>query len=449
MSTNKYKWLSLGLASIFVSGCAVGGKPNLNLGIADAFRKTKAHLLKKKLSYEAPIANTNFGYAHPVDTVAPTCQDCASTVSDVTILTESALPAPSDCGCNGDSSVYYPPVTEFYMPVAPTQELAEPTAQPSSSNLLPVTALPFEASDDSLELENPLPAPVEAPATLTAPAIDPTEEEGIIKTLDSASIDHDEVEETMDEINEDLEILPKKDETSILDTAAKPLEAKTLEANTLEAKTPTSAGQSVVEKRTKMLTLRARPVQSHQPFDTRTRQKKKVEMQQVTHKRHFREQNSLRPLHQNQKVGSNPLERTAEIPAPVKFKPLPVLSKESPTGKTSDANTGAPSLNSGPISETLEQSTKMQRLTSPVEVIEPETEKESVIKIARLPILKAESTSSAAIGSLRNFTNVRDHDPGFDKDYYSRKKAEAAAAKAAQVIEDTVSELSDDVSIER
>jgi len=198
----------------------------------------------------------------------------------------------------------------------------------------------------------------------------------------------------------------------ILDTAAKPLEAKTLEANTLEAntleaKTPTSAGQSVVEKRTKMLTLRARPVQSHQPFDTRTRQKKKVEMQQVTHKRHFREQNSLRPLHQNQKVGSKPLERTAEIPAPVKFKPLPVLSKESPTGKTSGTNTESSTLNSAPISETLEQSsTKMQRLTSPVEVIEPETEKESVIKIARLPILKAENTSSAAIGSLRNFTNV-------------------------------------------
>jgi len=128
------------------------------------------------------------------------------------------------------------------------QELAEPTAQPISSNLLPVTALPFEASDDSLELENPLPAPVEAPDTLTAPAIDPTEEEGLIETLDSASIDHDEVEEVVNEMDEDLDVIPKKDETSILDTAAKPLETKT----------PTSAGESVVEQRSKMLTLHAR-----------------------------------------------------------------------------------------------------------------------------------------------------------------------------------------------
>ena len=321
------------------------------------------------------------------------------------------------------------------MPVAPTQDLVEPTPQPTSDNLLPVTALPFEASDDSLELENPLP-PVEVPDTPAIPAVDvdpTTVEEGIIDTLDSASVDHDEAEEALDEID----MTPKKDETSILDTAAKPLETKT----------PTSAGESVVEQRSKMLTLHARPVQSHRDSSVQSEQKT-VEMQQVTHKRHFRQQNSLRPLHQDRNVGSKPLERTAEIPAPVKFKPLPVLSKESPTGKTSDANTGAPSLNSGPISETLEQSTKMQRLTSPVEVIESETEKESGIKIARLPLLKAESTSSAAIGSLRNFTNVRDLDPGFDKDYYSRKKAEAAA-KAAEVIEDTVSELSDDLSIER
>ena len=443
MSTNKYKWLTLSLASIFISGCAVGGKPHLNLGIADAFRKSKSCLFKKKLSYGAPAVNTSFGYAEPVNTVAAPCVNCAAAPSNVSVIHDQS--APCDCSCNGGVCA---PATEFQTPAAsPMQEVVEPTTEPVSSNSLPVTALPFEESDDSLELENPLPAPVEVPDTLTAPAIpavdlDPTEEEGIIETLDSASVAPDKAEEVLDEIDEDLNITPKKDETSILDTAAKPLETKTL-----EAKTPTSAGRSVVEQRSKMLTLHARPVQSHQASSVQSAQKK-VEMQQVTHKRHFREQNSLRPVRQNRNVGSKPLERTAEIPAPVKFKPLPVLSKESPTGKTSDANTGAPSLNSGPISETLEQSTKMQRLTSPVEVIESETEKESGIKIARLPLLKAESTSSAAIGSLRNFTNVRDLDPGFDKDYYSRKKAEAAA-KAAEVIEDTVSELSDDLSIER
>ena len=107
-------------------------------------------------------------------------------------------------------------------------------------------------------------------------------------------------------------------------------------------------------------------------------------------------------------------------------------------------------LNRGHGSEKLERSsTKMQRLPSQVQELESETEEGSVIKIARLPILKAESTSSAAIGSLRNFTNVRDLDPGFDKEYYSRKKAEAAAARAAQVIADKVSGASDDLLIER
>ena len=441
MSTNKYKWITLSLASIFISGCAAGSKPNLNLGIADAFRKSKSCLFKKKLSYEAPapVANTSFGYAHPV---ASTCQDCAATQSVVTVTPNQPFSsAPCDCSCNGGTCA---PVTEFHASDAPNQAVLEPVAE-TSDNLVPATALPFEASDDSLGLENPLPAPVEVPDTPAIPAVDinPTEEEGLIETLDSASIDHDDVEEPLKEMDEDLDIIPKKDETSILDTAAKPLEAKPL-----EAKTPTSAGESVVEQRSKMLTLYARPVQSHQDSSVQSEQKN-VEMRQVTHKRHFREQNSLRTLHQDRNVGSKPLERTAEIPAPVKFKPLPVLSKESPTGKTSDANTGTSSLNSGPISETLEQSsTEMQRLTRPEQELESETEKESPIKIARLPILKAESTSSAAIGSLRNFTNVRDLDPGFDKDYYSRKKAEAAA-KAAEVIEDTVSELSDDLSIER
>ena len=292
MSTNKYKWLSLSLASIFISGCAVGGKPNLNLGIADAFRKSKSCLFKKKLSYgaPAPVANTNFGYAHPV---APTCQDCAATQSVVTVTPDQSVSsAPCDCSCNGGTCA---PVTEFYMPVAPTQDLVEPTPQPTSDNLLPVTALPFEASDDSLELENPLP-PVEVPDTPAIPAVDvdpTTVEEGIIDTLDSASVDHDEAEEALDEID----MTPKKDETSILDTAAKPLETKT----------PTSAGESVVEQRSKMLTLHARPVQSHRDSSVQSEQKT-VEMQQVTHKRHFRQQNSLRPLHQDRNVGSKPLE---------------------------------------------------------------------------------------------------------------------------------------------
>lgn len=272
-----------------------------------------------------------------------------------------------------------------------------------------------------------MPAPVTVPSDSVSPPtdIDPTEEEGIIETLDdSASIDLDDLQEEVEQevIEEEFTITPKKDENSILDTAVK----------VLQPQAPTSAGESVVEQRSKMLTLTARPVQSHHSSHSQL-QRNKVEMQQVTHKRHFRQQNALRPLHRER------YEHTAEAPGPVKFKQLPTISKESPTGKTSDVNTGAPALNRSSSSEVMERSSpKMQRLPSSVEKLESETEKDSVIKIARLPILRAESTSSAAIGSLRNFTNVRDLDPGFDKGYYSRKKTEDAGLKAVEVLSDDV-----------
>ncbi len=301
---------------------------------------------------------------------------------------------------------------------------------------LPTAVLPAEESQGKLELENPLPAAIEAPNIQASPSlnIDSTEEEGVIETLDSASVDPEEVDE-------ELIVTPNTDEASILDTAEASPETSP------EPETPTSAGSSVVERPSKMLTLTARPVQTHHASATQT-VKNKAEMQQVTHKRHFRRQNSLRPLHQ--KFGSQLPAHTAEAPGPIKFKPLPAMSKEWPTTKTSETNTGAPTLNRSPSSETSEQSSsKIQRLPSPVQKLDSETEKESVIKIARLPILRAESTSSAAIGSLRNFTNVRDLDPGFDKGYYSRKNAEAAVLRAAQVIKDDVSSASDDLLIER
>jgi len=117
------------------------------------------------------------------------------------------------------------------------------------------------------------------------------------------------------------------------------------------------------------------------------------------------------------------------------------MPHEASQRKTSDANTGAPPLNQSSNLKALDQSTfKVQRLPSPPKKIESETDEGSVIKTARLPILKAESTSSAAIGSLRTFTNVRDLDPGFDKGYYARKKAETASLKGVQVIADEASE---------
>jgi hypothetical protein len=413
MSTNKYKWFTLGLTGIVISGCSVGNKPNLNLGIADAFRKSRNCLLKKKMSYRAPSAGSNFGYAPSV----------ASNVN----VTDSAVDAISSesfgCGCGCDNAVSEP-ISEFYMPIA--QEVVDAPLEQNSGESTP-SMLPIEAAQDNFELENPLPADIGSPNTPSL-NLEPAEEEGIIETLDSAAID-------LEDKAEDFKDTPKKVETSILDTALKPLKPKT----------PTSAGESVVEQRSKMLTLTARPAQSHQSAESLGRQSNKVEMQQVTHKRHFREQNALRPLHQ--RFRGEPIEHTAEAPGPLKFKPLPVMPKEAVKTENKDNNTGAPSLNQS-SSKVQNHSYKMRPLPSPTQKLEPATQKDS-LKTARLPILKAESTSSAAISSLRNFTNVRDLDPGFDKGYYPDKEAEVAALKAVQVISDNAIDSNDDLTIER
>ena len=264
MSTRKYSWLALGLASIVVSGCAVGNKPHFNLGIADAFQKSKCCLWKKKLGYNAPAISSKFGYANPVNSaplhsaaVAMPSTFHAPTLSEVTVLPAQPTVITSPIGtsnggcsscCNSCASD-----TEFYMP---TETVSLPTSA-EAVNPVPVTSLPFEGTTDSPQLENPLPAAIEAPSNPITPPSD--EEEGLIETLDSASIDVEEVDET-------LEVIPEKDESSILETAAK----------ALKAKTPTSAGESVVDERSKMVILTARPVQSHQRSQIATVQRKQV-----------------------------------------------------------------------------------------------------------------------------------------------------------------------------
>ena len=452
MSTKKFKWLTLGLASIVVSGCAVGSKPHLNLGIADALRKSKSCLFKKKLSYQTPASNARFGYANPVasnsvmlpsTTSRPIANSQSITTSQSPIYHQSAenlSVLSSDCNCATNSNVAVPS-SEFYMPPRPATETPASTPSMSEGNAgsfdsVPSLELPYETSVDSLQLQNPLPPAVDVPTTQTSPSVEINEsasdvEEGIIDTLDSASLDIGELKETP-------VATPKKDEASILETAAK----------ALEAKTPTSAGQSVVERRSKILTLTARPAQSHQLFDAQTARKTQADMQQVTHKRHFRQQNSLRPLHTQ--FRGTAIEHTAEVPSVIKFKPLPVLSKESPAEQPSGVNTGAPALKQKSLPKVLKNSsTGIQHLPAPVPSPKSIEGQGSISKIGRLPILKAETASSAAIGSLRNFTNVRDLEPASDKSYYARTNAETATIKATAVTTISVSGSDDELAIQR
>ncbi len=426
MRTQKYKWLTLGLASIVISGCAVGSQPklNLNLGIADALRKSRDSLTKKKLSYKAPDASSKFGFSNPSTSAQPTRLPSIGTLpslknvpllsgrSSASPVSESSSVLTSDCGCTGNNAASTMELD------TPTGSSAEPVAPPLHDgseyvDSVPPAILPFEDSASELGLENPLPPAVEMPATELVPSgemnhTSPDEEEGTIETLDSAA--HE-----LDNTNELLDVTPKKDENSILETAAK----------ALEGQIPTSAGHSVVEQRSKMLVLTARPAESHQVFDRTARVANKSGTQLVTHKRHFRQQNALRP--RRSPFRSEAIEHTAEAPAPVKFKPLPVLPPASHSHNATEKNTGAPKLNRQPASKPQEGTLEIRRLPEADGNHAPAAKRGNIIKTARLPILKTETTAAASIGSLRNFTNVRD----LDADYYRRKKEEITTIKAA------------------
>ena len=360
-----------------LSGCTAGGKPNLGLGIYDAFHKSKACLFKKKLGYETPAVTQNpFGFAnqnvHVQNSVLPT---------------EGSYPAISEhasscgCGCSGtpiSAPVSTVPSQEFYMPVAPNAlnlqssdnegglVVVDSTDEPAGSDVSP-QALPLE---NELPAENPLPAanplPGFQPNSDTSNEIDLDKEEGLIETLDSAS-------------TEVPEATPEKDENSILDTAG------LFPESMFEGRVPTRVGKSVFDPEPKMVTLTARPAESHQVFNAADRLAKSAETAtaQASHKRSYRQQNALR---QKRDLVAPTFDRTAEAPAPVKFKPLPTLP-----AKNSDDSQKQP---------------------------EPQPSK---IETARLPILRATTTSSASISALRNFTNVRENDPNFDQDYYSGK----------------------------
>ena len=358
-----------------LSGCTAGGKPNLGLGIYDAFHKSKACLFKKKLGYETPAVTQNpFGFANNnVNEHSPV------------LPTEGSYPAYSEpvsdcgCGCNGtpiSAPVSTVPSQEFYMPVAPNAlnlqgsnneegPVVLNSSDASLDSVVSPQALPLE---NELPAENPLPAanplPGFQPNSDTSNEIDLDEEEGLIETLDSAS-------------NRAPDVTPKKDENSILDTAAKAHEQM------FESLVPTRVGKSVFDPEPKMVTLTARPAESHQVFDAADRLAKSVKTAQVSHKRSYRQQNALR---QKRDMVAPTFDRTAEAPAPVKFKPLPTLP-----AKNSNDSQKQP---------------------------EPQPSK---IETARLPILRATTTSSASISALRNFTNVRENDPNFDQDYYSGK----------------------------
>ena len=115
---------------------------------------------------------------------------------------------------------------------------------PMDSNVTP-QPLPLE---NELPEENPLPAANPLPGLdSTSDKIDLGEEEGIIETLDSAA-------------NKGPATMPEKDENSILDTAG------LFNDDIFEGRVPTRVGQSVFDANPKMLTLTARPAESHQVF---------------------------------------------------------------------------------------------------------------------------------------------------------------------------------------
>ena len=405
MSINKYQWLTLTLASLMVSGCASGGKPLQGLGIADALRKTKTSLHNKKLSYQSQ-APSQFGFATPTNHLPaapappPLSWDNGAValdshgnvindINDTTFPAQASIPC-SNCEVNQGPTVVH---DEFYLP--PRTKVVTPTTSGQVSELAPIDSTNFQLvspSDsqpmvaDALIESNPLPGFDVQPSPSDNLDVSSDEEEAAIDTLDSTANQQTQEQDFSN-------ATPSKDETSILETAAK----------ALEGRTPTSTGPSVIDHNTSMLVLTARPVESHTVFDRSPHtaaMSKVADNKQVIHKRHYRQLNALR--HNRPGLKMDVYEHTAELPQTSRFKPLPTLEQSSPTSKT---NTGAPALKTKPKLQSLKtDSVKVQ--SPPLPTIIPEPKKRLAQRIDRQPILTANSATGATINALKSFTNV-------------------------------------------
>jgi hypothetical protein len=405
--------IGIGLSSIIFTGCCTSSCGFLNLGVADALRKSKACVLKQKLAYANPlIAKGKFALPTlATRTPAPTQ---SGTIEHNQFLHSNAEVANSDCGCHGSAPTshpqYYTPSRSDIVNLSPSG-VSPNDLPPSEIVEPPVGATPLKNIEDAeLPNVNPLPGDDVAPM-LKGPGSKSTE--GTLEPIGRA-------QPLKPKHNVENKTAPQTGLQSQAEISAKPLPfimerhenvpPVTLKASPKVADTHPAAEESIFEaakseeaskprldeatqdqkakkqadgsEKAKMITLHARPAQSHHLFTRDQQQQRTLELMQASHRNNFRRQNSLR----KPKFSDMQYRQAMNTDEIIDFKPLPPVKDILPLPKTTPRTLPLPMQSNTPAaSEAKSQNTPAYK---------------------RRPILRATTTSSASILSLKNLANV-------------------------------------------
>ncbi len=361
----KYQSLiALGISSAILSGCTVGSG-FLNLGVVDALKESQANIFKQRLAYKkTALGNTGlwrptFGTHSALEpSHRPTATDdfIFSTAAPSHVFTEGTS-ADGEFGC-GVCECNAHPGTQYYMYQRSYDVMETPSAQiaePPARTALEIPAKLIKAS--SMPQSNPLPN--------DALKLDPARGHDDLDSVESLEPLGQLAPPEDSEQSDQVLAGQLGREQSIFEPAAKSM----LKSDAATA--PAHAGRSVVENKSAILTLHARPAQSHNIFDRAAHQQQSLETMQAGHKRGFRQQNALRKTETS--FGDRSHRQAMNNQPSIEFKPLPSVTKTTPTPaytRIADA-----------------------------------TDNHTAHASPRIPILRATTVSSGSILSLKNFAS--------------------------------------------
>lgn len=449
----KYKSLiALGISTVIFSGCTSNGGGFLNLGVADALRKSRASIFKQKLGYtKTPVGNTGlslptFG-AQPTAATSPVAIDSyALPQNGPSVPLETPSSPTSDCGC-GEHTVLSSD-QQFFMPQSPYVVEREPSSEVLQQPPTEVVTPPVAAAEpstapaiDELPAANPLPPAVSAPVTKpnknnnfqefdTEGTLEPL---GQIDTSDDFQIEPPEEVASQEIAPQEIapqelapeEIAPEEiaedhseKDQSIFEQAESVKRAPVK----FDLATDTSRADRAREpKKPAMLTLHARPAESHNVFNRAKPTPKSLETVQASHKPYYRQLNALRQ--QPTKVSEPSYRQARNTADEIDFKPLP------PVVETPETGTLTPKTKMAPLKEM-----KINQSAPKVEIQNRNTRTANAAKnhtvnvTPRVPLLRATTVSSASILSLKNLANVIQDNQNQQRFYQAKRQTNSAEA---------------------
>jgi len=419
----KYQSLiALGISAVIFSGCTTSSGGFLNLGITDALRKSRACIFKQKLGYSKTSLGTS-GLSLPTFGSKPTLASGPVIVDSYTIPQEiptASQGIPGDCNCNaGQNSVLS--TQEYYMP---HREYVNEAVESYPSEIIspPIDTVPGQLLEDAeLPQVNPLPLHDSVPAK--GNNYDDLDTEG---TFEPLGLNEDDDARDDDEAASQEKIVDGQSDNdqSIFESAALEKRSK-IKFDTVTAHSQKRGRAS--EQNSTMLTLHARPAQSHNVFDQEASKRKSIETMQASHKRNFRQQNALRQL--PNKLQGRGYRQARNTSDEINFKPLPPVSQSTPVPVLLPKTKQAPLLKTD-----INRDTSSEKIQNGKTRTADAASNQTVKADQRVPLLRATTVSTASILSLKNLANViKDDDAQKQRNFYETNRHTAQGKTSTSV----------------